>query len=159
MLRLWLALWLYAFFRRPAFPAEEPTSLDGDAGKPENEVNDLAEGMVNDKVVDAVTMEEVKTIAGAPASSAANLHQSISLALSTIATDMAQASARRNNIADQAMGLVLKNMIEVDPNEAFSLAKQFTSNDAATQLAQLLTALNSGAQGVKSAGNTPPTTP
>jgi len=58
-------------------------------------------------------------------------------------------------VTSKCVELVLAGQAE----EAVSIQKTLTGNDLAQQLQQLLTALNSGQQGVKSAGNTPPVTP
>lgn len=57
-----------------------------------------------------------------------------------------------------AVGNVVRRLTELDISEAASQNKVATGNDLATQLGAMLTALNSGQQGVKSAISTPPTT-
>lgn len=57
-----------------------------------------------------------------------------------------------------AVGNVVRRLTELDISEAASQNKIATGNDLATQLGAMLTALNSGQQGVKSAISTPPTT-
>ena len=65
---------------------------------------------------------------------------------------------RMNIIAESAIGNITKGLTEVDPTQAASVLKTLSGNDLAQSLGQLLAALNSGQQGVKSAQTTPPVT-
>lgn len=64
-----------------------------------------------------------------------------------------------NAIREAALGSILKKLTEMDSEEAISILKSTSGNEVASQMANLLAALNSGQQGVKSAQTTPPATP
>lgn len=115
--------------------------------------------VVNPQVVDSVTIDNVKMVAGAGSDAQASLARVASSALGILINDAVASAGRRGNIADAAMATVLKDMSSIDPQEAVSIAKTMTGNDLAQQLAQLLTALGSGQQSVKTAQTTPPVTP
>jgi len=66
---------------------------------------------------------------------------------------------RMNIVAEAAIGSIVKKLTEIDAAEAVSVLKATSGNEVASQLSALLAALNSGGQGVKAMGNTPPTTP
>lgn len=113
---------------------------------------------VNPKITDAVTIDNVKTVAGSGAEAQAMLSKALSSALGIMISEATASSSRRAAMADQAMGAVLNKMVTMDPNEAISISKAMTGNDTATMMSQLLAALNSGQQGTKSAQTTPPVT-
>lgn len=125
---------------------------------------------LNPQVVDSVTTDNIKTIAEAGAHAMATAMQNLAafqqasnsniLAIQQAAQQslVAQTNAM-TNLLMATTGAIVKNLLEVDPGEAISVQKELSGNDTAQMLAQLLAALNSGQQGVKSAGNTPPVTP
>ena len=112
----------------------------------------------NPQTVDAVNIDNLKTIAGSSSAAQATLYNTIAAALGQMTQDMVSAAARRNNLADQAMGQAMIAMTQTDPSEAISTAKMMSGNDLAQTLAQLLAAVNTGQQGTKSAQTTPPKT-
>ena len=114
---------------------------------------------VNEQAVDSLTIDNVKTVAAAGAEAQATMSKGIATAVNILVNDAVASSSRRNNIADGAMAAALKDMVTVDPQEAISIAKTMTGNDLAQQLAQLLSAINSGQQSTKAAQTTPPVTP
>jgi len=108
------------------------------------------------EILSAVAIDNVKTIASGPAVNS-QFYQGLAMSNAVHNQNLTQANA----IAEQnAMGIArlaqIKAMIEVDPSEAQSINKMMTGNDVASQMQSLLAALNSGAQGVKAAVNTPP---
>lgn len=103
---------------------------------------------VNEQVVDSLTIENLKNVAGAGAFYAG-------LAM----RDAVDHSRRINAISEAALGAVIKGLIEIDPAEALSQVKALTGDDAASRVISALTALGYGQQGVKAAQTTPPTTP
>lgn len=66
---------------------------------------------------------------------------------------------RCDKIAEFHLSAASEKMTAIDPAEAFASKQMFTGDAVAQQLASLLAAINSGQQGTKSAGNTPPVTP
>ncbi len=62
-------------------------------------------------------------------------------------------------VQQAAIGSIVKKLTEIDAAEAVSVLKATSGNEVATTMTQLLAALNSGQQGVKSAQTTPPVTP
>ena len=114
--------------------------------------------VVNPQVIDSVTTDNVKTVAAAGSEAQATMSKAVSTAVGILVNDAVASSSRRNNIADMAMAAAVKDLVTVDPQEAISIAKTMTGNDLAQQLAQLLSAINSGQQSVKSAETTPPVT-
>ena len=115
--------------------------------------------VVNPQAVDSVTIDNVKTVAGSGADAQAVLNKALSHSMAILFEDAVGSASRRSHIADMAMAAAVKDLVTVDPQEAVSIAKTMTGNDLAQQLAQLLTALGSGQQGVKTAQTTPPVTP
>lgn len=114
---------------------------------------------VNEQVVDSVTISNVKTIA-----ESGSFYAQMGFANAVANQQQAQQNAlshqqAMNQISQAATGAIVKSLIEVDPSQSVSESKLLTGNDLASTLAQLLSALNSGQQGVKAAGNTPPVTP
>jgi len=115
--------------------------------------------VVNPQAVDAVTLSNVKTIAETGAAANANLAQmaanAAGLAVQNAVAQQQQMNQIGNALTTQAVNLLLN----IDPAEAIAASKAMTGNDTAATISNLLAALNSGQQGVKSAGNTPPVTP
>lgn len=102
---------------------------------------------VNEVVVDALGINNVKTIGEAAAHSMA------------IAFENAVAHQNRVNVmAESALGSVVKRMNEVDPAEAVAILKATSGNEVAATIAQLAAALGANQQGVKAAQTTPPVT-
>lgn len=125
---------------------------------------------LNPQVVDSVTTDNIKTIAEAGAHSIAVAMQNLVsfqqvsnsnlLAIQNAAQQSVLAQTQAlTNLMMATTGAIVKNLLEVDPGEAISVQKELSGNDTAQMLAQLLAALNSGQQGVKSAQTTPPVTP
>jgi len=115
--------------------------------------------VVNPQVVDSVTIDNVKAVAGAGAEAQATVSKAISNAVSILVNDAAASAARRNNIADAAMAAVLKDMATIDPSEAVSVAKEMSvGTDLPSILAQLGSVLGSLQQFSKVAQTTPPPT-
>ncbi len=115
--------------------------------------------VVNPQITDAVATDNVKTVAGSGAEAQAMLSKALASSLGMLLNETAASAGRRSAMADQAMGAVLNKMVSMDPSEAIATSKAMTGNDVATTMTQLLAALNSGQQGVKSAQTTPPVTP
>lgn len=114
---------------------------------------------VNEQVVDSITTGNVKTIG-----EAGSFYTQMGFANAVANQQQAQQNAlshqqAMNAISQAATGAIVKSLIEVDPSQSVSENKLLTGNDTAAMLANLLAALNSGQQGVKAAGNTPPVTP
>ena len=103
---------------------------------------------VNPQITDAVSTDNVKTIAGAPAFYA-------QLAMGN-AVSHQQAM---NQILIAATGNITRRLTELDPAEAVSILKTATGSDVGALLANLLAVLSSGQEAVKTAQTTPPVTP
>lgn len=102
---------------------------------------------VNESVVDAVSINNVKTLGEAAAHSTA------------LAFENAVSHQNRMNIiAESAVGNIVKNLTEVDPAQAVAILKATSGNEVAATIAQLAAALSSGQQGTKAAQTTPPVT-
>lgn len=115
--------------------------------------------VVNPQITDAVSTDNVKTVAGSGAEAQAMISKALASSLGILVSEATASSGRRAAMADQAMGAVLNKMVTMDPNEAIAISKAMTGNDTAQMMTQLLAALNSGQQSVKSAQTTPPVTP
>lgn len=114
---------------------------------------------VNEQVTDAVTQSNVKTIAEAPAESQALLSKMMASAAGLAMQNAVAHQQQMNAISQAATTVAVNKLLNMDPSEALSLVKANSGNDVAQQMQQLLAALNSGQQGVKSAQTTPPVTP
>lgn len=102
---------------------------------------------VNEVVVDAVSINNVKTLGEAAAHSTA------------LAFENAVSHQNRMNvIAESAVGNIIKNLTEIDPAQAVSILKATSGNEVAATIAQLAAALAGGQQTVKAAQTTPPPT-
>jgi len=99
-------------------------------------------------LIDSVANENTKVGAGAPA-----FYQSIAM------SNAVSHQNRMNIVAEAATATAVNVLLNMDPSQAVSEQKVLSGNDLAQQLSALLTALNSGQQGVKSAQTTPPVTP
>lgn len=114
--------------------------------------------VVNPQVVDSVTIDNVKTIAGAASAAQAQLY-SMAAHAAGLAIQNATGQQHSLNVINQALiTQAVNKLLNIDVEEAVATLKATSGNDLAQQLSALLTALNSGQQGVKSAGNTPPPT-
>lgn len=102
---------------------------------------------VNETVVEAVGINNVKTIGEAAAAATALSFQ-----------NSVAHQNRMNILAESAMGSIVKKLTEVDITEAVAVLKATSGNEVATGIAQLAAALSSGQQGVKAAQTTPPPT-
>ena len=112
---------------------------------------------VNPQVVDAVTIDSVKMVAGAGAEAQASLARVVSSAMGILVNDSVASAGRRNAMADAAMATVLKSMSELDPTEAVAAAKTLSST-LPEVLAQLGSAVAALQQITKAAQTTPPIT-
>ena len=114
--------------------------------------------VVSPQVVDALTIDNVKTVAATLAAANANLAQmaanAAGLSIQNSVTQQQQMNQIGNALTTQAVNLLL----HMDPAEAVAISKALTGNDVAQVLANVLAAINSGQQGVKSAQTTPPVT-
>lgn len=99
-------------------------------------------------LIDSVANANTKTVAEAAAHSMALIFQSNAAHFN-----------RMNILAENALQAAIKGLHEVDPTEAVSIAKTLTGNDLAQQIAALMSAISTGQQQSKTAGNTPPVTP
>ena len=96
---------------------------------------------VNPQITDAVSTDNVKTIAGAPA----------------FYTQLAMANAVAHLLV-ASTGNITRRLTELDPAEAVSILKTATGSDVGALLANLLAVLGSGQQAAKTAQTTPPPT-
>lgn len=123
--------------------------------------------LANPQIVDTISIENLKTIAGNSASVQAGLNtivgSSMGMAVQNAvnAQQLAQLNAisaqqRVNVIAEAATVVEVNKLLNMDTEEANSILRTNTGNSSAETMTQLLAALNSGAQGVKAAANTPP---
>ena len=113
---------------------------------------------VNEQIVDVLSIENAKNVAGASSVAMAGLYQvagqALGLAMQNAVANQQQMDAVNRIATTQAMNLLMN----LDPAEALATVKANTGNDVASQMQALLAALNSGQQGVKSAVTTPPET-
>lgn len=124
----------------------------------ENKVEGSVEKQVDPKVIDAVTVNNVKTI-GEVASVSMGLAIQNAVANQQLAQQNAVASAHRlNELANHATGVLLKRIAEVDVVEAAATVKAGQSGDLSSLMTNLNAALASIQQAVKTAVTTPPVT-
>lgn len=102
---------------------------------------------VNEVAVDAVGINNVKTIGEAAAAATAL----------SIQNSVAHQN-RMNVLAESAMGSIVKKLTEVDITEAVAVLKATSGNEVASGIAQLTAALSSSQQAAKAAQTTPPVT-
>jgi hypothetical protein len=115
--------------------------------------------VVNPQVVDSITVDNVKAIAGAGAEAEAVINKVLSAQIGILIGDTVASAGRRSNIADAAMAQVLNTMSSVDPEQAISVAKELSAGtDLPSILAQLGSALGALQQFSKVAQTTPPPT-
>lgn len=107
----------------------------------------MAEAVNPEKIVESVSVGNLKTIADASAHSMALAMQN------AVAHQQAM-----QQIQLSVVGNITKRLTEVDPAEARSIGKVLTGNDLAEQLAQLSSAIASIQQQMKGAQTTPPPT-
>lgn len=91
---------------------------------------------VNEQIVDAVAMDNVKTVAGSP-----SFYASIAMG------DAVDHQRRVRALAEGALSCALTKMMSMDPAEAVSIVKMMSGNDIAA-----------AQQAVKAAQTTPPPT-
>jgi predicted DNA-binding transcriptional regulator YafY len=103
---------------------------------------------IDQGIVDAVAGSNMKNVAEAPA-----FYSGLAMG-NAIAHQQAM-----QTVQQAAVGSIVKKLTEIDAAEAVAVLKATSGNEVASQMASILGAINSGQQGVKSAGNTPPVTP
>ena len=118
---------------------------------------------VNEQVIDAVTAANVKNLGDAPAEAIAMVYQGLAQTMVLAMQDSQAAASRRNVLADTLLGRACGSVLDAgNVAEAIAASRALSSSggtDLAAMMSQLLAALNSGQQGVKSAQTTPPVTP
>lgn len=102
---------------------------------------------VNETVVDALGINNVKTLGEAAAHSMAMSFE-----------NSVNHQNRMNILAESALGAAVKRMNEVDPSEAVAILKATSGNEVASQISALMAAISSNQQGAKTAQTTPPVT-
>ncbi len=113
---------------------------------------------VDPKVVDTVSLTNVKTVGEVAAQATAMAIQN-AVANQQRQQDNSTASAQRlNEIANQASGVLLKRIAEVDVVEAAATRKAGEAGDLPSLLVSLNSAIAAIQQAVKGAITTPPTT-
>ncbi len=113
---------------------------------------------VDPKIVDTVSLTNVKTI-GEVLAQATGLAVQNAVANQQRQQDNATASGQRmNEIANQATGVLLKRIAEVDVTEAAATRMASQSGDLPALLVNLNSAIAAIQQAVKGAITTPPTT-
>ncbi len=103
---------------------------------------------IDQGVLDSVVNANMKTVGEAAA-----FYQAQAFA------NHVQSQNRLQMVAEAAVAKSIEMIQNIDMTEAAATTKVGTGNDVAAQMQALLAALNSGQQGVKAAGNTPPVTP
>jgi hypothetical protein len=98
---------------------------------------------VDPQVKDAITINNVKTIAEAGA-----------FAMGTLFQHQTNTAHRLDQLAEGYLGRALENFVSVDPIESVSVSKLF-KGEADSSIATLLAALASGQIGTKIAQSTP----
>lgn len=102
---------------------------------------------IPDNILEAVAVNNVKTLGEATAHSIA------------LAQQNAVAHQNRvNAIAEAAMSQAIKGLLETDPIEAIANSKMLTGNDTAQQIAQLSAAVSAMQASIKAGQTTPPVT-
>ncbi len=113
---------------------------------------------VDPKVVDTVSLTNVKTVGEVAAQATAMAIQN-AVANQQRQQDNSTASSQRlNEIANQATGVLLKRIAEVDVTESVATRKAGETGDLSSLLASLNSAIAASQQAVKGAITTPPTT-
>ena len=113
---------------------------------------------VDPKVVDTVSLTNVKTVGEVAAQATAMAIQN-AVANQQRQQDNSTASSQRlNEIANQATGVLLKRIAEVDVVEAAATRKAGETGDLPSLLVSLNSATAAIQQAVKGAITTPPTT-
>lgn len=103
---------------------------------------------VNEQIVDSVSSSNLKTLGDGPAF------------YTNLAFGDAVAHQRAmNTIREASVGSIVDKLVHADPAEAMAILKMTTGDSVAQQMQALLSALNSGQQGVKASQSTPPVTP
>lgn len=117
---------------------------------------------IPDPITESVAVDNVKTIAAGPATGVAfygNLAMANAVANQNLQQQEALNSARAMEVARlNAVHGGSKFTYELGAEEARANQKLLTGDSVAQQMQSLLAALNSGGQGVKSMGITPPPT-
>lgn len=114
---------------------------------------------VSPEVIQSVADVNEKNLGDAPAVAVASLYQGYAQAAVIAAQNLVTQQQQFNAISNALTAKVAEMLATNDPLEALGAVKALSGNDVAAQMQALLAALNSGQQGVKSAGNTPPVTP
>jgi len=114
---------------------------------------------VDPQITDAISQTDVKVVGEAPAEAMAMLYQMTASAVGLAINNAVASQQQMNAISNAATTQAVNKLLNMDASEAIALVKANSGNDIAQQMSTLLAALNSGQQGVKSAGNTPPVTP
>lgn len=113
---------------------------------------------VNEQTVDSVTIANTKNLGDGPAIAANLLNQTVAQSLALAAQNAVANQQQMNAIGQAATTAAVDRLLHTQPADAVAASKLLTGNDVATQMMQLLSALNSGQQGVKAAQTTPPDT-
>lgn len=112
-----------------------------------------------DQIVETISIENLKTIAGASAAAQAQLSSLIAPSIALAVQNAVANQQQMNSIDRAATGAIVNKLIHMDTEEASAIVKTNTGNDVSSQLQSLLASLSSGQVGSKIAGNTPPVTP
>ena len=113
---------------------------------------------VDPKIVDTVSLTNVKTVGEVAAQATAMAIQN-AVANQQRQQDNATASGQRlNEIANQATGVLLKRIAEVDVTEAAATKMTGETSDLPSLLVSLNSAIAAIQQAVKGAATTPPVT-
>lgn len=113
---------------------------------------------IPDQIVESVAVDNVKAVAGGSAFYS-NLAMSNAVSIQNLQQQEALNSARAMEVARlNAVHGGSKFTYELGAEEARANQKLLTGDSVAQQMQSLLAALNSGGQGVKSMGITPPPT-
>lgn len=108
----------------------------------------------NSQVVDTISIENLKTVAGASAFAMAQVFQAQSQALGMQFQNATSHQNRLNLLAEAYVGRALTEAASVDPAEAVATAKLF-KGESDSSLLSLLTALSGGQIGAKIGQSTP----
>jgi hypothetical protein len=112
---------------------------------------------INANITDSVSASNLKMLGDTPALQSQISTQDL-LGHRNRMNILAETSlASSVTLQQAAVGNVVRRLTELDISESTAQNKVATGNDLAAQLGAMLTALNSGQQGVKSAITTPPT--
>jgi len=119
----------------------------------------MSETEANAKVVDTVTIENLKTVAAAGAGAQAQFGGVVASAMGIAVQNMVANQQMMNSVDRAATGAMVDRLIHLDPVEASALVTKRSGDDIGSQVLSKLAALSGGQIGSKIAGNTPPATP